>query len=120
MVSKSYDHGGEGIAAKTVSYTYDGMGNTMGETTRNGDTISYSYDIHGRKIAVYTNGVQAFSYTYDNNGNLITETDESGTTTYTYDGTNRVLSKTVTGLIGQTDSYTMTYAYDITEGLEEG
>jgi len=51
------------------------------------------------------------AYTYDSNGNIVTTTDESGTTTRAYDALNRVISKTVSG-IGQTR-----YLYDVTSGV---
>ena len=60
----------------------------------------WSYDVANRLLT--RPGV---TYTYDNNGNTITKTDASGTTTYTYDFENRLISATMPGGIAATYGY---------------
>jgi RHS repeat-associated protein len=52
------------------------------------------------------------TYLYDGAGNLKTQTDPSGTTSYTYDGRNKVLTKNATSGGG-----TLTYDYDADSNL---
>jgi RHS repeat-associated protein len=85
-------------------------------------TISYTYDsLYRLTDAVYSNGFE-FHYTYDAVGNRLTQTTcapsvPCGTTTYTYDAANRLIS--VDGVACTWDDNgnllndgTSTYAYD--------
>lgn len=114
LVTAKIDHEGSGVAEKTESYQYDGRGNIISKTDRNGVTLSYVYDVHNRMLQTKQGETVLIDQTYDANGNKLTMTDESGTTTRTYDSQNRVLTKTVPN-IG-----TSTYQYDITTGVSEG
>jgi len=112
------DAGGVGTGGviderKAERYTYYSDGMMAGKTDRNGVVSTYGYDIHGRLTNDNVIG-NIVNYTYDNNGNLLTMTDNTGTTTRTYDELGRVLKKTVP-LIG-----TSTYAYDQVTGLTAG
>jgi len=98
---------------KIETYSYDASGRVIGRVDRNGILTTYIYDIHGRLINKKTGQAQ-ISYSYDGNGNQLAITDSTGTIIRTYDGENRVLTKTVSG-IG-----TISYKYDITSGVEEG
>ena len=93
----------------STGYTYDVLGNRVTRTDTPSLTpppattsaATWSYDVANRLLT--RPGV---TYTYDNNGNTITKTDASGTTTYTYDFENRLISATMPGGI------VASYAYD--------
>gem|GEM_PF-925064 len=100
-------------SGKTESYTYYADGSLQSKLDRNGQTTAYTYDVHGREISEVT-GNLSLTYSYDHNGNQLTITDETGTTTRTYDERNRATSKTVLG-VGTT-----LFQYDLTTGLAAG
>lgn len=90
----------------TTSYTYypDGKKNTV--TYPNGTDIAYVYTVANR-VETITNKLTAsgsvfssYAYTYDANGNRLSQTEVQGgiseTTTYTYDGIDRMTSYTLT------------------------
>jgi len=79
------------------NYSYDGVGNR----TASHLSASYSYQPFNKLTSTANAG-----YVYDNNGNLISKTDGSGTTTFSYDEENRL--KQVTLPVG----LTVSYAYD--------
>ena len=56
------------------------------------DTYGYTYDEAGRLTEVKLNGVTLTTYVYDSNGNPLTKTSPSGSTTYTYDAQDRLLT----------------------------
>ena len=101
---------GDGLE-QTMSYNPDGTLDT--KVDRNGTTTSYTYDAYGR-LTQETAGTDTISYEYDSNGNMLKMTDSTGITVRTYDGLNRVLTKTVPEL------GTTTFVYDITAGLTGG
>ncbi|MFL0809341.1 MAG: tandem-95 repeat protein [Agarilytica sp.] len=80
---------------------------TVVHTDFNGDTITTAYDVMGRTIAVqYSKDGNSDIYTYTANGQVHTVTDQHGTTTYTYDNNNRLLTEI------KTDGTQMRYEYD--------
>jgi RHS repeat-associated protein len=82
----------------TESYSYDPVGNR---------TVSLgvsSYTTNASNELTATPGV---TYTYDSNGNILTKTDSTGTTSYTWDFENRLASLTLPGTGG-----TVTFKYD--------
>ena len=96
-----------------ISYTYDEAGNRLTMTDARGVTATYAYDALNRVSSIsYPTTSENVTYTYDAVGALgylSTITDESGTTTYTYDGFGRVATDTrqIAG-----NSYSTTYQYD--------
>jgi RHS repeat-associated protein len=83
----------------------------------NSSPIIYTYDPLGRLIYADYGGGVFFQYTYDAVGNRLTETTQSGTTTYTYDAANRIA--TVDGVAYTYDNNgnllndgSSTYTYD--------
>lgn len=79
------------------SYTYDVVGNR----TASQSSAAYSYQPFNRLTAT-----DAASYSYDNNGNLISKTDGTGTTTFTWSEENRLTQVSLpTGV-------TVNYKYD--------
>lgn len=107
-------------ASRLIAQTYTGLNGPLGD-------LSYSYDATGNRLATggswarsllptsvlattydLSNAQLAFgdvSQTFDANGNLLTQTDASGTTTYTWDARDRL-----TALSGPTIS--AGFAYD--------
>lgn len=96
----------------------------------NGHSVAYTYDDFDRVLtSIYKNAagtvIATITYTYDNDGNMLTRVEGSQTTTYSYDGLNRLTCVTypsssvsyghdpagnVTSLIDA--SGTTKYAYD--------
>jgi YD repeat-containing protein len=89
-----------------LQYTYDAAGNRIaigGSWARSGvpDAIpSTSYDAANQQLAFAD-----VTQTFDSNGNLLTRTDGSGTTTYTWDARNRL-----TGITGP--NLAASFSYD--------
>jgi YD repeat-containing protein len=65
------------------SYTYDPVGNRLSSQL----AATYSYNNSNEVTAV-----GSITYTYDDNGNTPTKSDASGTTTYSWDFENRLVS----------------------------
>jgi YD repeat-containing protein len=93
LIAQSYT-GPQGLLGD-LTYTYDPRGNriaTGGSWARTGIPESIptsSYDAANEQLA-FSNVTQ----TFDSNGNLLTQTDPSGTTTYTWDARNRLVATT--------------------------
>ncbi|MBM4146703.1 MAG: hypothetical protein FJ240_10620 [Nitrospira sp.] len=92
-----------------ITYAYDAAGNLISKTDATGVTITYTYDALKRLTTInYPDTTQNINYTYDSTGKVLTMTDQSGTTTYTYDNSNRLISETKS-IDGK--SFTNTYTY---------
>jgi RHS repeat-associated protein len=94
-------------------YTYDQVGNLATRTDFNGKQTSYEFDAMNRLTARRPDaslGEPAVLYSYTATGMRRSMTDASGTTTYTYDQRDRLLTK-------QTPQGTLTYTYDLAGGL---
>jgi RHS repeat-associated protein len=94
-------------------YTLDKVGNRKTATENvNGQarSINYIYDdlyrLTEEAITDGVNGNRTSGYTYDNVGNRLTKTVNGVTTTYAYDGNDRLLNEKVGG------ATTATYTYD--------
>jgi len=68
-------------ASPTEAFTYDGVGSRLSSM----DYPQWTYDANNRLT-----GFNGTAYTHDENGNIITKTDATGTTTYTYDSENEL------------------------------
>lgn len=102
----------------TSSFSYDPT-YQLTQVTQGSTTETYSYDLVGNRLSSL--GVSSYSYnasneltskgaatyTYDSNGNMLTKTDSTGTTTYTWDFENRLASVALPGSGG-----TVTFKYD--------
>jgi YD repeat-containing protein len=90
----------------TISTTYDGNENIHTLTYPNGLREERDYDIHNRLTTLRTIGDTTHTqvFTYDANGNRVTENKDGITTTYTYDGYDRV--STMTDALGTTTEQT--------------
>ena len=76
---------------QTMTYAYDLMGNAAAVTDRNENISVYTYDNRNRltgKICASTG--DSISYSYDATGNRTGMIDNSGDSSYTYDGNNRL------------------------------
>ena len=78
-------------------YTFDPVGNRLSSAQH----PNWSYDVNNSLLSF--NGT---SFTYDNNGNMISRTDQTGTTTYQYDAENRLVG------INKPDGTVVAYRYD--------
>jgi len=108
-----------------VSITYDSLSRIQTITDGKGQTRTYTYNPLDRVTQIaYSNGPTITS-TYDADGNLTSETDATGSYSYSYDALNRLSQETTpqgtvsygydnaSNLTGLTDpSGTTTYAYD--------
>jgi len=102
----------DATAQSVVSYTYDGVGNTLTKTDGSG-TATYTYDSDNRLTGITYSATptgmsqpHAVTYSYDADGNRTQMTDATGTTTYTYDALER-LDKVTDGA-----SQVVTYGFD--------
>src|SRR5581483_4705426 len=117
--SFSYDGYGRLVSettpeAGTVTYTYTTNDQVASKTDARGITTSYQYD--KRKLVTQTSysggGAPTVSYSYDDYGARLTLTDGEGQTSYSYNGYRQLQSetRTFTGLAG--NSYTLGYSYN--------
>ena len=78
------------------SLGYDPLGRLASMSRPNGVTDSYVYDAAGelmsRTSTKGTSLIDALSYTYDSTGRRTSKTDSAGTTTYSYDAADRLIS----------------------------
>ncbi len=91
------------LGNRLITYQYDKAGNRL-EKNDNGVITKYDPDDNNR---IKSEG--SIIYDYDDNGNLKTKVDGTKTTTYGYDGENRLISVTLTES-GKTK--VETYGYD--------
>lgn len=117
-----------------TSYTYDADGNLKTTVDPLNQTTTNVYDGLNRLTSVtYTDGTPNVSYLYDANGNRTSMQDGTGTTSYTLDELDRLLSVTSPGpkVVGYRydldgnetkviypDSTAVTYAFDKASQLQ--
>lgn len=91
---------------RSTTYGYDDAGQTALVTDRNGDTASYRYTPTGKVDTITLPDTSTISFAYDTRDNLVAMRDHLGTTAYTYDALNR--------LVSTSDPYgfVVSYAYD--------
>jgi RHS repeat-associated protein len=115
-----------GSGLNPIHLSYDSANRVAEISTVSGATgheVDYTYDDFDRITqSVYKNAAgtteATIGYSYDNDGNLLSRTDSSGTTSYVYDGLNRLTSETPPD--GQTDTYTYDPASNLTELTDWG
>jgi RHS repeat-associated protein len=92
------------------SYGYDNANRLTTTTYPNGVVSTNSYDNADRLTGISTvkspTTILSITYTLDNVGNRLTMVEQSGTTTYTYDDLNRLLSVDYPSGLPDTVSYT--------------
>ncbi len=94
---------------QTTQNTYDMVGNLIKQTDRNGNNITYQYNGQGKllnKKVTKDGQTKQITYTYDKLGNRKSMTDETGTTTYSYDDLSRLKTENAPNNI------TKEYTYD--------
>jgi RHS repeat-associated protein len=93
----SYQANVNGTPVFSTTYPLrDNIGRIKQKTeTLDGVTTAYdyAYDPAGRLISVKKNGAEVAAYTYDANSNRLTKAASGGTTIYTYDDQDRLLSQ---------------------------
>lgn len=97
----AYDTLGRRVArtlplGQTEQSVYDAAGQLVAKVDFNGKTTGYEYDVNGRlskRTADASFGEVATSWSYGATGRRVSMTDASGTTTYGYDGRDRLVSK---------------------------
>jgi RHS repeat-associated protein len=104
---------GDNVQLSKYVYTLDKVGNRKSVAeAQNGQvrSIGYSYDdlyrLTGESIVDGVNGNRTSTYVYDKVGNRQTKTVNGTTTTYAYDGNDRLLNENVGGVV------TASYGYD--------
>jgi RHS repeat-associated protein len=82
--------------SRETSYTYDLDGNVATVTDPDSRTTTYGYNNEDQRTSVsYSDGVTpSVSYGYNPDGLVTSMTDGTGTTSYTYDGLDRLTSET--------------------------
>jgi len=105
--------------AVTSNYTYDPVYQLTQVVQGVSTTETYSFDAVGNRLSslgaspyVYNSSNEltsdpSASFTYDNNGNPLTKTDTTGTTNYTWDFEDRLVSVALPGTGG-----TINFKYD--------
>ena len=121
------------------SSTFNPLGEATSFVNANGQPISYTYNSAGQALTETFSGGNQYTYTYDAHGNLLTATDATGVTTFTYDATTELLTEVAypnatylkfsynsagqrTQMVDQT-AFTVNYAYDSAgrlSGLTDG
>ena len=107
----------------TITYTYDAAGNVKTVTDGRGVKHTYTWDALNRPTkrahATVTGvpGAAQLIWSYDTGthgiGRLSSMTDESGSTSFSYDAHGRLLAKTQTATIGTVNyTHTLNYQYD--------
>lgn len=131
-----YDGNGNLVKAtdarnNATTWTYDALNRNTHISFANGTSLQYSYDVLGNVIESKDRAGNATKYTYDAIGNLLNKTyadntrdefaydavdqmlkavNKNATAQFVYDKAGRLLSETLNGK-------TMSYAYNIAEGL---
>jgi RHS repeat-associated protein len=79
------------------SYDYDDLSRVETVTDGKGQVTTFAYDALDRITSITYPGPLTIAYTYDANGNVLTMTDNTGTTVYEYDKLNRLKKETLPG-----------------------
>jgi len=89
-----------------TSFTYDDASRIATMIDGKGQRTAYAYDPLDRLTTITYADDSTITYGYDAIGNLLTRTDDTGTTTFDYDPLNRMTTKTLPG------NASITYTYD--------
>jgi RHS repeat-associated protein len=112
---------GSGNPLRVTEYRYDLMDRLIGVTDPGNAEWTYTHDFKGNRTSSDDPGLGFWTMEYDANGNLTRQVDAKGHVVgntqeivFTYDGLNRVLTKTVNwdDAAGLPQSDLITYGYD--------
>jgi YD repeat-containing protein len=78
----------------STSYGYDGLSRATSILDGLGQTTRATYGANDRRIRLDYQDGSSMQYAYDLAGNLLSMTDQTGTTGFSYDARNRVTRKT--------------------------
>ena len=99
-----------GLFSKTVSYTYDKVGNRKTMTDQDENVTNYEYDPLNQLIKITDNTGGVTTYEYDPAGNRIKMSYPNGVnTTYTYDNADRLVNITT---LNSTENVLLGYVYE--------
>ncbi len=110
----SLSHAGTAMI-DTESYTFDAISNRSGHSTNLGQALITQPVANQFNAANQLTLVGSVPDTYDANGNLV---QEGATTTYTWDGRNRL--KSITTAAGQTTNFTYDFAGNMIQQADSG
>ena len=91
------------IAKELTTYTYDTLGNLVGESVKN-KSVDYQYNELNQLVYRKDSQNQEYTYTYDKRGNRVAETGKKESRAFVYDETNRLVEGT--NWKGDKSSYT--------------
>ena len=105
---------------RTLSWTYDAMGNVQTKTDYQGEVTHYQYDSANRLVSERNGAYLQVSYHYDGAGRLLNRILSNGVQTdYVYDGDNLL-----TSLVNRTASgdviHEQSYGYDEVGNIKDG
>jgi RHS repeat-associated protein len=105
--------------AGTVSYTYTTNDLMASATNANGKTTMYSYNTRNLPTAVgYSDSTPGVGYQYDAYGARTQMTDGEGQTTYSYNNYRQLQSETRTFTSLPDNQYTLSYSYNQAEQVK--
>lgn len=90
----------------SVIYTYDPHGNRISRTDGNGNTTTYVYDNNNRLLTRNYPGSNDDNFLYDNEGRISSAINSHATIAFAYDNADQLISETLNGK-------TTSYSYDI-------
>ena len=98
----------------TQGYTYDSLNRPLTYTNGNGITTNYTYNATGDLTQTSASNGDLITYTYDNLNRKTSMVDSTGTTFYSYDDLDRVISVTysTSGKVTDPANLVVGYAYD--------
>lgn len=89
--------------SSAINYSYDARGNRVARTDPNGNTTAYSYDANDRLITRNYPGSNDDNFTYDNEDRMNGANNSNAAITFTFDNADQLLTETMNG---KTTSYT--------------
>jgi len=106
-------HPGGSNVLSSFTYTYDAAGNRSSAGSSPAQALITQAATGSFDASNEMSSFRSYTYTYDGNGNRLTQTNGSGTTTYTWDGRNRLQS------ITQPNGTMSTFTYDFNRNLTQ-
>jgi RHS repeat-associated protein len=92
--------------SSSVNYAYDTKGNRISRIDQNGNETIYSYDANDRLVNRNYPGSNDDNFTFDNEGKLLTANNMNANIAFTYDNADQILAETM-------NSRTTSYSYNI-------